>query len=82
MKCADSAELVGKLSNDKDAKYHKQIENIVNWPDENCLYMNVSNTLKMCMLTLGILNKNIKNQSSLKEKQRRNTYKYLGCGSW
>ena len=30
VKFADDTELVGKISNDGDAKYHKQIENFVN----------------------------------------------------
>ena len=33
VKSADDTELVGKISNDEDALYHKQIENFVNWCD-------------------------------------------------
>ena len=42
MKFADDTELVGKVSNDEDALYHKQIENFVNWFDKNYLYLNMS----------------------------------------
>ena len=31
VKFADDTELVGKISNDNDALYHKQIGNFVNW---------------------------------------------------
>ena len=48
MKFAVDTELVGKISNDEDALYHKQIENFVNWCDKNYLYLNVSKT-KMCI---------------------------------
>ena len=41
MKFADDKELVGKVSNDKDALYHKQTENIVNRCDKNYMYLNV-----------------------------------------
>ena len=44
VKFADGTELVGKISNDEDALYHKQIEYFVNWCDKNYLYLNVSKT--------------------------------------
>ena len=34
VKFADDTELVGKISNDEDALYHKQIKNFVNWCDK------------------------------------------------
>ena len=37
VKFADDTELVGKISNDEDAIYHKQIENLLNWCDKNYL---------------------------------------------
>ena len=49
VKIADDTELVQKISNDDDALYHKQIENFVNWWDENDLYLNVSKTKEMCI---------------------------------
>ena len=60
MKFADDTELVGKISNDEDALYHrqiddedvlyhKQIEHFVNWCDKNYLYLNVSKTKEMCI---------------------------------
>ena len=48
-KFADDTELVGKIRNDEDAIYHKQIENFVNWCDKNYLYLNVSKTKKICI---------------------------------
>ena len=48
VKFADDTELVGKISNDEDALYHKQTENIVSWCDKNYLYLNVSKTKEMC----------------------------------
>ena len=39
---ADDTVLAGKISNDEDALYHKQIEYFVNWCDKNYLYLNVS----------------------------------------
>ena len=47
VKFADDTELVGKISDDEDAIYHKQIENFVNWCDKNDLYLNVSKTKEM-----------------------------------
>ena len=49
MKFADDTELVGKISNDEDALYHKQIENFVNWCDTNHEYLNVSKAKEMCI---------------------------------
>ena len=49
VKFADGTELVGKISNDEDAIYHKQTENFVNWGDKNYLYLNVSKTKAMCI---------------------------------
>ena len=51
LKFADDTELVGKISNDEDAIYHKQTENFVNWCDKNYLYLNVSKTKDRCALT-------------------------------
>ena len=48
-KFADDTELAGKVSNDRDALYHKQIENFLNWCDENYLYLNVYKTKEMCI---------------------------------
>ena len=49
VKFADDTELVGKISNDEGAIYHKQIENFVNWCDKSCLYLNVSKMKEMCI---------------------------------
>ena len=49
VKFADDIELVGKISNDKDAIYHKKIENVANWCDQNYLYLNVSKTKEICI---------------------------------
>ena len=49
VKFVDDTELVGKISNDEDARYHKQIENFVNWCDKNYLYLNVSKTKEICI---------------------------------
>ena len=35
VKFADDTGLVGKISNNEDALYHKQIEHFVNWCDKN-----------------------------------------------
>ena len=48
VKFVDDTEVVGKISNDEDALYHKQIEYFVNWCDKNYLYLNVSKTKEMC----------------------------------
>ena len=37
VKFADDTDLVGKISNDEHAIYHKQIKNFVNWCDKNYL---------------------------------------------
>ena len=78
MKFADDTELIGKISNNEDALYHKQIENIVNWCDKNDLYLNVSETKEMCIDFR-------KNQRCFKPVyikgktvERLETYKYLG----
>ena len=39
--------MVGKISNDEDAIYHKQTENLVKWCDKNYLHLNVSKTKEM-----------------------------------
>ena len=70
MKFADDTELVGKISNDEDTLYHKQTENFVNWCDKILLYLNGFLKLERCVLTLG-RNKDVPNQSTLKEKQWR-----------
>ena len=77
-KFADDTELVGKISNDEDAIYHKQIENFLNWCDKNYLYLNVSKTKEMCVDFR-------KNQRCPKPVyingeavERVDTYKYLG----
>ena len=44
MKFVDDTELIGKIGNDEEALYHKQIENFANWYDKNYLYFNVSRT--------------------------------------
>ena len=49
MKFADETELAGKISNDEDTLYHKQIENFVNWFDKNYLYLNVCKIKEMCI---------------------------------
>ena len=49
VKFADDTELVGKISNDEDVLFHKQFENLVNWCDQNYLYLNVSKTKEMCI---------------------------------
>ena len=49
VKFADNTELVGKISNNEDALYHKQTENFGNWCDKNYLYLNVFKTKEMCI---------------------------------
>ena len=75
MKFADHTELVGKISNNEDALYHKQIENFVNWCDKNDLYLNVSKTKEMYIDFR-------KNQRCPKpvyiKGEAVDTYKYLG----
>ena len=74
----DDTELVGKISNDEDALYHKQIENFLNWCDKNYLYFNVSKTKEMSIEFR-------KNQRCTKPDynkgeavERVETYEYLG----
>ena len=49
VKFADDTELVGKISNDEDALYHKQIKKKVIWYDKKYFYLNVSKTKEMCI---------------------------------
>ena len=65
----DDTELVGKISNDEDVLYYKQIENFVNWCDKNYFYLNVSKSKEMCFDFREI--KDVPKQSTLKEKQWR-----------
>ena len=78
VKFADDTELVGQISNDEDALYHKQIENVVNWCDKNYLYLNVSKTKEMCI----DFRKNQRCPKPVYIKgeavERVDTYKYLG----
>ena len=78
MKFADDTELVGKISNDEDALYHKQSENFVNCCDKNYLYLNVSKTKEMCI----DFRKNQRCPKPVYIKgeavKRVKTYKYLG----
>ena len=78
VKFADDTELVGRISNDEDAIYHKQIENFVNWCDKNYLYLNVSKTKEMCI----DFRKNQRCPKPVNIKgeavERVDTYKYLG----
>ena len=78
VKFADDTELVGKISNDEDAIYQRQIEKIVNWCDKNYLYLNVSKTKEMCI----DFRKNQRCPKLVYIKgeavERVNTYKYLG----
>ena len=71
---SDDTELVGKISNDENALYNKQIQNFVNWCDKiTCILMFLK--LKRCVLTLKRI-KDVPNQATLKEKQWRG-YKYI-----
>ena len=78
IKFADDTELLGKISNDEDAIYHKQIENFVNRCDKNYLYLNVSKTKEMCI----DFRKNQRCPKPVYIKgeavERVDTYKYLG----
>ena len=78
VKFVDDAELVGKISNDEDAIYHKQTENFVNWCDKNYLYLNVSEMKEMCI----DFRKNQRCPKPVYIKgeavERVDTYKYLG----
>ena len=78
LKFADDTELFGKVSNDEDALYHKQIENFVNSCDKNYLYLNVSKTKEMCI----DFRKNQRCPKPVYIKgeavEREERYKYLG----
>ena len=78
VKFAYDTELVGKISNDEDALYHKQIENFLNWCDKNYLYFNVSKTKEMSIE----FRKNQRCSKPVYIKgeavERVETYKYLG----
>ena len=78
VKFADDTELVGKISNDEDALYHKQIENFVNWCDQNYLYLNVSKTKEMCINFRK--NQRCRKPVYIKGEavERVKTYKYFG----
>ena len=78
VKFADVTELVGKISNDEDALYHKQIENFVNWCDKNYLYLNVSETKEMCIDFRK--NQRCPKPVYIKREavEKVDTYKYLG----
>ena len=75
---ADDTELVGKISNDEGAIYHKQFENFVSWCDKHYLYLNVSKTKEMCI----DFRKNQRCPKPVYIKgeavERVDTYKYLG----
>ena len=78
VKFADDTKLFGKISDDEDAVYHKQIENFVNRCDTNYLYFNVSKTKEMCIN----FRKNQRCPKPVYIKgeavERVDTYKYLG----
>ena len=78
VKFANDTELVGKIRNDEDAIYHKQIENFVNWCDKNYLYLNVSKTKEIC--TDFRKNQRYPKPVYIKGEavERVDTYKYLG----
>ena len=78
VKFADDTELVGKISSDKDAPYHKQTENCVNWCDKNYLYLNVFKTKELCIDFTK--NQRCPKPVYIKEEavERVGTYKYLG----
>ena len=78
MKSAADTELAGKISNDEDALYHKQIENFVNWCDKNYLYLNVSKAKEMRIDFRK--NKRCPKPVYIKGEtvERVETYKYLG----
>ena len=80
MKFADDTELVGKISNDEDALYHKQIENFVNWCNKNDLYLDVSKTKEVCTDFRARI-KDVPNQSTLKGKQWRG-WKHINTWVW
>ena len=78
VKFADDTELVGKISNDEDALYHKQTESFVNWCDKKYLYLNVSKMKEMCI----DFRKNQRRPKLAYIKgeavERVDTYEYLG----
>ena len=77
IKFADDTELVGKISNDENAIYHKQIKNFVNWCDKNYLYLNVSKTKEISIDFRK--NQRCPKPVYIKEAvERVDTYKYLG----
>ena len=80
-KSADNTELVGQISNDEDALYHKQIKKFVNKCDKNYLYLNVSKTKEMCI----DFRKNQRCPKPVYIKgeavEKVETYKYLGVVS-
>ena len=78
VKFADGTELVGKISNDENAIYHKQIENFVNWCDKNDLDLNVSKTKEK--YTDFRKNQRCPKPVYIKGEavERVGTYKYLG----
>ena len=49
LKFADDTELVGKISNDEDALYHKQMENFVKWCDKKLLVFECFQKKEMCI---------------------------------
>ena len=78
VKFADDTELVGKISNDEDTIYHKQIEIFVNWCDKNYLYLSVSKPKEMCINFRE--NQRCPKPVYIKggAVERVDTYKYLG----
>ena len=78
VKFADDTELVGKISNDEDVLYHKQIEKLVNQCVKNYLYLNVSKTKEMCIDFRK--NQRCPKPVYITEEavERVETYKYLG----
>ena len=64
VKFADDTELVGKISNNEDALYYKQIKNF------RIGVIKMTSIWMRCVLTLGRI-KDVPNQSALKEKQWR-----------
>ena len=77
MNFVDDTELVGKISNDEDTLYYRQIENFVDWCDKNYLYLNVSKTKEMCIDFRK--NQRCPKPVHIKGKavERVETYKYL-----
>ena len=77
-KFADDTELVGKISTDEDAIYHKQIENLVHLCDKNYLYLNVSKMKELCIDFRK--NQRCPKPAYIKGEavERVDTYEYLG----